>query len=1054
MFLFIAFIVAGSGYDAFGQQKSVTGTIIDMQGQTIVGTTIVVKGTTIGTISDANGKYSLTNVEPNAILIYSFIGMKTQEIAVNKRSTIDVTMVDEAEGIDEVVVVGYGTQTKKTLTGAVSSVNNASLTRTKTAMTSNALVGKVAGITSRITDGRPGASTTLSIRNYGTPLYIIDGVPRTEVDFNSMDMTNIESISILKDASASIYGLLAANGVVLVTTKIGKINEKPVIKVDGYFGLQNFTRFPHPPDAYSYMVGQAESAQNQNQATTITPAILQSWKDGKYDPANGIDFRSFDYYKEVVGNNFPALSNSMNISASGATEKSSYFFSIGDLKQNAPIKGFFYKRTSLQMNLEARLAKGLKVGAQLSARLENNRSAGLPGWDDYNNVFLAIIRNWPTERPYANDNPEYLNNTHSININPGTYKESVTGFGDIKNRVFNGNMYAEYDFGNGLKAKITSAYGYRDTHNEFLEKTYNAYNYDRLTNTYNIAVGGGNQNPFRATQRGQTEDIFGQFQLNYNKKIKLHTFSAVAAYERSKQEYIYLLANSIPPNNFILPQFFANVNGITNSFTYSSRASYIGRFNYNYDERYLVELLGRYDGSYLYAPGKRWGLFPGVSVGWRISNEQFFGSLNNIFSELKLRASYGLSGSETGVTPFGYLEGFDWDRSNYIFSGTTYTGAQPRGLPVTNLSWITNKNKNIGIDFSILKGRISGQIDLFERKVTGIPAAKYDVLLPSEVGYTLPNENLNETANQGVEAMVSFIGKIGGENGVNYSIGANTTISRMKNLGSYKPRFGNSYDEYRNSTEYRWSNIFWGYHVTGQFQSQEEINNYTVNIDGAGNRTLLPGDLIYEDVNGDKIINSMDMKPIGYSVGGTGYNTVTALYTINSSALPYISFGLNSSFDYKGFDLALDFAGASMQSFLANNDLKIPFASNGAGTDWLINDRWHRADPFDNNSAWIPGHYPPTRGNITTHSNFNKNNDFYMTNITYLRLRNLELGYNVQSKFLQKANIAKLRLYANVTSLFSIDNMKKFDLDPEVTQSNGMVFPQTRVLSFGFVLTL
>jgi TonB-linked SusC/RagA family outer membrane protein len=1046
--------VIGSGSFTAAQQVTVTGTIKDQDGQPVVGASVLAKGTTIGAISGGDGKYSIANIAPTATLSFSFIGYSTQEIALNGRTTLDVTLAVLATGLDEIVVVGYSTQTKKTLSGAVSSVNNEALTRTKSAMVSNAIVGKVAGVTARLTDGRPGSSTALTIRNFGTPLYIIDGIPKSEVDFNAMSMENIESISILKDASASIYGLMAANGVVLVTTKLGKISEKPIIKIDGYYGLQNFTRFPHPPDAYTYMLGQVESAQNQNQSTTITPQILQNWKDGTYDPANGIDYRSFDYYDEVVGKNFPAPMGNLNVSASGASEKSSYFFSIGQLKQTAPIKGFYYKRSSMQTNLEARLTKGLKVGTQISARMESNRSAGLPGWDDYTNVFRAIIRNWPTERPYANDNPNYLNNTHSININPGTYKESVTGFGDIKNRVFNGNIYGEYDFGFGLKAKVTASYGYRDTHNEFFEYTYNAFTYDRLTDTYNIVPGGGNQNPFRATQRGQTEDVFGQFQLNYNKKIGKHSIAAVGAYERSKQEYIYLLANSIPPSNYILPQFFPNQNALTNSFTYSARASYIGRFNYNYSEKYLIEVLGRYDGSYLYAPGKRWGLFPGISAGWRISNEDFFSPLKNVFSEFKFRASWGQSGSEQGVTPFGYLDGFDWDRSNYIFNGTTYTGIQPRGLPVTNLSWVTNVNTNFGIDFSLFNGKINGQFDVFERRVTGIPAARYDVLLPSEVGYTLPNENLNVTANQGLETMFSYNGKIGGDNGVNFTIGANATLSRMKNIESYKPRFGSSWDEYRNSTEGRWSNIYWGYHVIGQFESQDQINDYPVNVDGSGNRTLLPGDLIYDDTNGDKIINSMDMTPIGYSVGGVSYNTVTALYTINSAALPYMSFGLNGSFEYKGFDLLFDFGGATMQSFLRNEDIKLPFYTNGAGTDWLIGDRWHREDPYDKNSAWIPGANPPTRGNTTTHSNFNKNNDFYMTNISYLRLRNLELGYNVPDRFLSKVNIQNLRVYANVTSLFSIDNMKKYDLDPEVTQSNGLVFPQTRVISFGFILTL
>ncbi len=1036
------------------QKKALTGKVTDEKGQSIPGASVVVKGTTIGSITDADGNFSL-QVPANArTLAVSFVGMKSLEVEIGNKTNFNVTLGEETIGIEEIVAVGYGTQSKKTLSGAVSSMNNKTLTTTITPMISNAVVGKVAGITSRLTDGRPGGGTALSVRNYGTPLYIIDGVPRAEVDFNALDSENVESISVLKDASASIYGLLAANGVVLVTTKLGKISEKPIIKIDGYYGFQTFTRFPHPPDAYTYMVGQAESAQNQNLSTTITAAILQKWKEGTFDPATGADYRSMNYYDEVVGKNFPAPQKSLNVSAQGATDRSSYYVSMGETKQDAPIKGFYYNRMSLQTNLEARLAKGLKIGSQISARKEKNRSAGLPGWDDYANVFLAIIRNWPTERPYANDNPDYLNNTHSININPGTYKESITGFGDINNRVFNGNLYAEYEFSFGLKAKLTAAYGFRDTHNEFFEYTYNAYTYDYLNKTYNIVPGGGNQNPFRASQRTQTEDNFGQFQLNYSKKFGKNSIAAVAAFERSNSNNNYLLTNSIPPSNFILPQFFANVNGLTNTFNYSARASYIGKFNYNYDEKYLVEVLGRYDGSYLYAPENRWGLFPGVSVGWRVSKEAFFSPLSNIFSDLKLRASYGTSGSETGVTAFGYLNGFDWDKSNYIFNGTTYTGAAPRGLPVTNLSWLVNKNKNVGIDFTLLNGKINGQVDVFERKVTGIPAAKYDVLLPSEVGYTLPAENLNVTANRGIEAMVSYNGKIGGETGVNYSVAANATLSRMRNISTYKPRFGNSWDEYRNSTEDRWSNIQWGYHIIGQFQSQQEIDDYPVNVDGSGNRTLLPGDLIYQDTNGDKIINALDMRPIGYSNTTPSYNTLTALQTISQSALPYMSFGLNSSFDYKGFDLQIDFAGATMQSFIRNNDIKMPFFTNGAGTDWLIGDRWHHADPFDATSPWIAGKNPPTRGNNTTHSNFNRTNDFYLTNITYLRLRNLQLGYTIPEKYLAKLKITKLRVYTNVSSLFSLDNMKQFDLDPEVTAANGMVFPQTRAFNFGFVLTL
>jgi TonB-linked SusC/RagA family outer membrane protein len=1050
MLLFIVTALIGTGNYAVAQQLTVTGKVTDQQAQPLPGVTVMVKGTTSGTVTDANGAYSIPNVASNATLTFSFVGMSSQEVPVNGQAKVDVVLKESAKALDEVVVVGYATQTKKTLTGAVSSINSENLVKTVTATASGALVGKIAGITARLTDGRPGGITALQIRNFGTPLFVIDGVPRTEVDFNNLGVDNIESVSILKDASASVYGLLASNGVVIVTTKLGKVNEKPIIKMEGYYGLQSFTRFPHPPDAYHYMLGQAESAQNQGSVTTITQTQLDNWKAQTYDPANGIDYRSFDYYDYIVGKNFPAPQASMDISAQGSTDRASYYFSVGRLHQQGPVTSHQYWRNNFQANLEARLAKGFKIGTQLSGRLEHRHTAGLPGWDDYANVFLGIIRNWPTERPYANDNPKYLNNTHSININPGTFTESITGPADIYDRVFRGNLYAEYDFGFGLKAKGTFAYGYSFNHDEFFEYTYNAYTYDRLTDTYPLVAGGGNQNPFRATQRTQNEDKFYQFQLNYNKKFGDHTISAVGAYEASNNSYIYFYFHTIPPNNYIFPMYFENADADTQNFNYSARASFIGRFNYNYKEKYLVELLGRYDGSYLYAPGKRWGLFPGVSLGWRVSNEPFFAPLTHIVSDLKIRASYGTSGSEQGVNAFGYIDGFNWASGNYIFSGTTYTGVQPRGIPVTNLSWVTASSTNLGFDFSLFNSKINGQFDIFERRVSGIPAAKYDVLIPSEVGYTLPNENLNVTANKGLEGMVSYTGKLGP---VNYTVGVNSTLSRARNISTYKPRFGNSWDQYRNSSEDRWSNINWGYRILGQFQTQEQIDNYPVNIDGSGNRTLLPGDLIYADINGDKIIDGLDQRPIGYAVGSNSYNTIYGYQTSSSGSMPYMSFGLNGSFDYKGVNLVLDFAGATMQSFIRTGDIKVPFNSTGASTDWLIQDRWHHADPFDVTSPWIPGANPPTRTS-TTHSNFSRTNDFYLVNITYMRLRDLELGYNVPASILKKVKIGGLRVYTNITALFSLDNMKKYDLDPEVTTSSGMVMPQMRVYNFGFTLTL
>jgi len=1054
MILLMFFLTAliSPGYLAFGQTQTITGTVSDQQGQPVIGATVIVKGTTAGTLTDINGQYTLPNVAPDATIAFSFVGFVSQEVAVAGRSKIDITLNEAAIGLEEVVVVGYGTQTRKTLSGAVSNVNEAALQASVAPSVSQRMIGKIAGLSSRITDGRPGSTNALQIRNYGTPLYIIDGIPRTESDFNNLGPNDIESVSILKDASASIYGLLAANGVVLVTTKTGKAAQgKTNITVDGYYGLQEYTRFPHPPNAYEYMLGLAESDQNRGIATTITQETLDRWKQQLYDPANGLDYRSFDYYNMVLKERSPYPQRYINVGANGASERVNYYISVSNIFQGSPLPSHYYKRTNLQSNIEAKLVQGLKIGTQISGRHELRHSSGLPGWDDYNNMVTSVLRMWPTERPYANDNPLYPNNTHSININPATFPEEFTGFADNIERVFRGNVYAEYETKIGLKARATFGYGYSFDDDEYFEYTYDAYTYDRVNDKYNVVVGGGNQNPFRAVQRTTNEDLFGQFQVNYNKKIEKHSINVTTAYELSSNRYTFFYVHTVPPTNYIIPQYFANQDALDNQYVESARASLIGRFNYNYDERYLVEILGRYDGSYLYAPGKRWGLFPGVSVGWRISNEDFFAPLKGTISELKLRASRGKSGSEVGVSAFGYQDGFTWGSGNYIFNGTTYTGIAPKGLPVTNLSWVTNITTNLGFDVTLFNGKIDAQFDAFERKVTGIPAPRYDVLLPSEVGYTLPNENLNSTGNYGVEGIITYNGTAGE---LKYSVGINGTLARRRNIETYKPRFGNSYDEYRTSVEDRWSDINWGYHIIGQFRTVEEIADYPVNIDGQGNRTLLPGDLIYEDLNGDKIINSYDQQPIGYAVGGSSYSNQVGTRVGGSTLTPIISFGLNSSLQWKAFNLIANFAGGAMQTFIMNNDIKIPFYSNGASTRKLITDRWHRADPFDANSEWIEGYYPPTRKDVNNHSNFSRTNDFYLLNIAYMRLRDLEIGYNLPETLLKKIRIEGLRVYTNISSLFSIDNVAKYDIDPEINVNSGLTVPQTRVFNFGFIMNL
>lgn len=1033
----------------FSQQpdlRTYQGTVTDSTGVPIPGATIAVRNSSKGVVTKNDGSFSL-QASPGTIIVVTSVGFQPRDVVLGTESVLRIAIISQASNLTDIVVVGYGTQRKASVTGAVSTLKSADLVRTPSTTTSAALVGKMPGITARAADSRPGNGTSIQIRNLGNPLFVIDGVPYTgststtafgyttgsgQDFFNNLGLDDIENITILKDASASIYGLRASNGVVLVTTKKGRKNEKPSINLSGYYGFQNFTRYPRPANAGQYVRALVESEQNLGRDPSLlyTPAELSKWEAGTEK-----GYKSYDYYKEVLRPNVPQYYISAN--ASGGSERSNYYMSVSRLKQEAVIKDYNFERTNLQANLETSLAKGLKVGTQISARLEKRHNVGVPGLDDYFNPFLSIFSMWPTESPYANDNPKYINQTHNVNVNPATYRDDITGYVDEWWRGMNINLNAQYDFKFGLSVKGVYSYNYLNEEFDGFEYTWDAYKYDPTTDSYNTEPGFGNQNPWRERHKRNVISRFGQFQLSYNRKFGSHNISAVAAYELSDYDNSYFVVHTIPTNNYVPTQYLVEQDYLADEWTLEARAGYIGRINYDYKSKYLVEVLGRYDGSYLYASGKRWGFFPGVSLGWRLTEEPFlkdrFGTKLN---DLKLRVSYGETGSEIGFangdapSAFGYLPGYNFNQGGAVLNGSYVIGLRPRGLPVTELSWVKNRSMNAGIDFTVWDNRLTGQLDVFERRRTGLPAARYDVLLPSEVGYGLPNANLNADATRGIEGMVAYTGQTGK---VNYSLAVNATYARLRSVSTYKPRFGNEWDKYRNSIEDRWANVTWGYHVVGRFESEEQIKNYEINNDGQGNRTQLPGDFRFQDVNGDKIINYLDERPIGYAQG----------------AQPYVSFGINGSVAYKGITLRFDFAGASMQSFLRNWELRYPFQNNGSSPAYMLADRWHRTDPYDPTSQWVSGTYPAIRKDNTTHVNY-ATSDFWVTNVRYLRLKNLELGYNFPRNLIDKAGISSLRVYVNGTNLFSIDNVKALQIDPEISSANGLVYPQQRLYNFGF----
>jgi len=1018
-----------------GQQK-LTGSVVDYANTPISGVNVFIKGTPTGTTTDATGKFELTGIGDS--LSVSYIGYKSQVLAIGNRTNFTIRLESDDQFLEDVIVVGYGTQSRRNVTGAVSDIKADDIVRTSSTTMAGALAGKVQGISVRAKDARPGKGAAIEIRNMGTPLYVIDGIPyggapgndwvgSSEVSgadaFNALNPEDIESISILKDASAALYGLRAANGVVLVTTKKGTKGETTRININGYFGWQNLTRFPTLANAAQYVRGKLETAQNEGRdpASVYSPEEYAKWQAG-VEPG----YQGYDYHDMVIRKNIPQ--RYINANLNGGSEKSNYFLSVGRTDQEAMIRDFQYNRTNLQANMEATILKGLTIGSQISGRQEKSEDVGLPGGDGYFSSILAIFKNRPTVGPYANDNPEYPNHTHDFAYNPAIFSRDIAGYKDNLYRNANINLYAQYKFDFGLTAKGTVSYAYTNNKFDGFQYTYDVYTYEND----NYRRSHGTDSRWRYQTEREVTNRYAQFQLDYHKTFGDHTFSAMFGYERYDYDRNFLEMGSNPSNNYLPLMQFDEMNSFNDRWNYEARAGYIGRLNYNYQGKYLLELLGRYDASYLYAPGKYWGFFPGASIGWRISDETFFESLKPTVNDLKIRASVGQTGLEQGVIMFDFLPGYNWNQGSAILDGEFVNGARPRGLRVDNLSWVKNTNYNIGLDLAMLASKLTLTADLFKIIRTGAPAARYDVLLPSEVGYGLPAENLNKNGYYGAEGIITYQDRVGE---LGYVVSGNFTFSRYRSIETYKPRFDNSWNKYRNSAEDRWGGVWWGYQVVGRFQSEDEIRNHPIDNDGQNNSSQLPGDFIYKDVNGDGIINGLDERPIGYPTGWA----------------PMLSFGGRIGLDYKGVDLNIDFSGGSMQSWNQDYELRNAFHGGGNSPAYLLEDRWHRADPYDPNSEWVPGYYPAIREG---HSGPNaKNNDFWLTNVRYLRVRNLELGYALPATVLNKINANKIRVYVRGSNLFSFDNVKRFQIDPEIEAPAAVVYPQQRTFLVGFNFT-
>lgn len=1015
---------------AMAQTRSVTGTVRDAEGNTPIGSaTIKALVSQRTTSSSADGTFSIEVASAGDSLLVTNVGYDQAVVGVGANtSKVSIAMTPSSEALEEVIVTGFGmAQKKETLTGAIASIGADEISRSLASTTSGALVGKLSGVNFRQTDGRPGASTQLRIRNMGNPLYVIDGVQKDAGQFNNLDFNDIESIAVLKDASAAIYGVRAANGVVVVTTKKGKRNTKNTFSLTSNYGFQNLSTFPEPADAVTYVESYIQSQTVQKVDNyRYSAEDLAKWRQGTekgYVPFNWRDF---------IWETSPQVY--LNANVSGGSEKINYYFSLGHLNQQDVIVNYGgFKRTNVQMNINSQISDRFKIGASYNARLEHRQNPGVPGADDLWLPRFGTFRNLPTVRPFANDNPLYPTLTSSDpGTNFGWLTYDLAGKLTDTWRVSQLNFDAEYDIIDGLKAKALVGYYFANRRMDNQEYTYKLYGYDEDTDTYPVIF--ENNNPWREREMGHVEEMTSNVQLNWAKSFNNHNLSVIGGVETILRKEPGAWLHSIPTANSLHLIDYETMD------TYNdrgddpqARVGYIGKVNYDYNGKYLLELLGRYDGSWKFPPNDRWGFFPAASAGWRISQESFWqaGKLANIVNDLKIRGSYGLVGdddlNDLGYRAFDYMAGYNYKQGGAVIDGKYVLGTQPRGLPVTTLSWLRATMINVGFDAAFLNSRLTTTVEVFQRKRTGLPAARYDILLPTEVGFSLPNENLNSDMIKGYEAMVRWSDRAGD---FSYALGGNFTYARFYDWDRYKPRFSNSWDQYRGSLVHRFGYLNWGLQSDGQFQSWEEIDSWPIDNDRQGNRTLRPGDVKYKDLNGDGVINGLDERPIGY----------------RQDATPVINFGLNFSFAYKNFDLALDFSGGAMYTFYKEWEMRTPFQNDGNIPQYYADDAWKLSDIWDANSELIPGKYPMLLIGNGSHSNY-WNSDFWKQNIRYIKLRNLDFGYSLPTRILEPLSVTGVRVYFSGQNLLTFTNL--IGIDPETQDNNGLGYPTMRIMNFG-----
>jgi TonB-linked SusC/RagA family outer membrane protein len=1006
-FACFAFTVPG-----YAQTKTVTGIVTDENGEEIIGASIRLAGTTRGTVTDVDGKFSI-DVPTGAVLEVSYIGYGTQSVRVGNASTLSIKLEVSSESLDEVVVVGYGTQRKATLTGAVSAIKSTEIVATKNESVVNMLTGKLPGVRISQKSSQPGAyDTKIDIRGMGEPLFVVDGIPRDKDYFYRMDPEEIDNISVLKDGSAAIYGLRAANGVMLITTKTGTAQAGKVdITYSGNFTFQQFLYVPKGVSATEYMTLRNEQNWQDfggNYLIRRNPVFPQD----QFDPYLTGEKQSSDWMDAVFKNTTPQQQH--NLSVDGGTEKLRYFFNLGYGKQDGSYRSndLYSDRWNMRTNVDAQITDRLKAKVSLGAILTNTHKPNGSGWGTYKAVWLLR----PDAPIYANDNPLYLNGNQNVlydghNMVAETEADNV-GYEINKQRRLNGTLSLTYDVPgvNGLKARASYDYFTSMPDNTNYRSTYLLYVYNPDSDTYTASEKNSPASIERRMNFSNSQNL--QMGFDYNNTFGSHSINGLLLFEENFSEWESFTASRelMINSEYLFAGEDKNQKGTGGEVADRLSQSIVGKLGYDYASKYMLDLQFRYDGSSRFPEDSRWGFFPSVSAGWRISEEAFLKDKIDYLTNLKVRASYGEMGDDSSAdnypstyVGFGLNNNVGWYFDNTSLNG----GVNPPGIPNPQLTWYKIKMYNAGIDFQFWDGLLGGTVEVYKRDRTGLLATS-NAVIPGTVGASLPKENLNDDRSFGWEIALEHRNRIG-----DFSYFVNPQISATKQMRTFwtETPASNSYDYWRNRTSGRYDNIWWGRESGGMFTSYEDIRNFYL-PQGQG---AVPGDWWVEDWNGDGVVNDQDNHPIA------------------NKGLPVFNYGISTGAAWRNFDLTMNLQGSYGVYVQYAEVLTEALAFGGQNTLTWFMDRWRPEDPnadyFHPDTKWIAGYYPVT-GHDGRRTGTNQVQD-----ASYIRLKTLEVGYTLPKSLIGKLGIKSLRVYLSGYNLLTFTGLH--EVDPERPGSDG-----------------